>query len=492
MLKKFGLGIFLPLIVLALIALFFSYRILEVPRGLTIDEGSFGYNAALLARNGTDQNNRFLPIFVLASDGMEWRQPVTQYYLALFFKIFGSSVFNLRFSSVIITLVSAVLLFFLAEKLLGRKGAFFSTLVFLLTPLIMIQSHLGLDNIMPIPFGLLWLIGIFLFLKTKKRKHLVLAAVSLGIGFYTYKGMRAIVPVWCVLTVLYLFISQAKTKKFIRKTIEDIIIFSLILMPFFAIIPGLERVYAGAVFGRQQPAFSSVYDFFYPYLSSFDPTFLFIKGDATLYHSTQRHGMMLLATAPLFLVGCYQAIKKKKFWLFILIAFFSAPLLYGLVNSVYRASRLMVIIPPYALLAALGAVWLWGQKRWWKGKFLLVVVFILMLFNYFDFVKYYWFTYPKFTEGLFGNFDLNCYKSYEALAKEAEKRNLTPYISESIYKTNGDSGRFFETAYFAEPPEKIQEDLLPPPGSIIMTGREEVPGMERLDVSIKYYHLQAR
>lgn len=124
----------------------------------------------------------------LSVEGKDWRQPVTQYYITAFFKIFGPSVFNLRFTSVIITLVSAVLLLILAIKLLNFKWAILSIFIFLTTPLVMIQSHMGLDNIMHIPFTILWLWGIFLFSKTRKRRYLVFAAISLGINFYTYKA----------------------------------------------------------------------------------------------------------------------------------------------------------------------------------------------------------------------------------------------------------------------------------------------------------------
>lgn len=483
--------IFLVILSLALVIIVFSYRLLEVPAGLTIDEAAFGYNAVLLSRTGHDQNGRFLPFFVLSIDGKDWRQPVTQYYMALFFKIFGPSVFNLRFTSITITLMSAVLLFLIAQKLLDEKAALFLVFVFLSTPLIMIQSHLGLDNIMPIPFGILWLLGVWSFCQSQKRAYLVLSGISLGIGFYTYKGMRATVPVWSILTLIYLTLFLVfKLKLSLRKTFGNLMIFCIAIFPFFAIIPFLEFLYAGAVFGGQHPSFDSIYDFLYPYFSSYDPTFLFIKGDATLFHSTQRHGMMLLATLPLFLIGCYQAVRKGWFWLFILSAFFTAPFLYGLVGSVHRASRLMVIIPLYCLLATLGAFTLWHYKRKILTKSFLFLVIFLMILNYLDFLRYYWFTYPKFTESLFGH--LGFYKDYEIFAKEAKEKKLTPYICAELYDNNGESGHFFESIYFSSPVKKIPADQLPPPGSLLMTYRQEIPKMKRVEIELPYYFLQLR
>lgn len=481
----------LVLVGLVAVAMFFSYRLLEVPTGLTSDEGAFGYNAVLLARTTRDQNGSFLPFFVLSINGKDWRQPVTQYYLALFFKLFGASVFNLRFSSVAVVVVSAVLLFILANKLLGGWGAVLAVLAFLTTPLVMIQAHMGLDNIMPVPFGILWLLGVCLFTKTDKKKFLVLAGVSLGVGFYTYKGMRGTVPVWAALTVLYLALRSHVRSKFLTgKFLTNMAVFSLTISPFLAIIPFLERRYPCAVFDCQRMSIGSVYEFLYPYLSSFDLGFLFIKGDLTAFHSTGWHGMLLLATLPVFLVGVYQAIKKKGFWLLTLAAFLTAPLLFGLVGSVHRASRLMIMTPPYSLLVGLGGVWLWGLRREVWGKAALGLTGILIFLNYFDFARYYWFTYPRLTESLFGR--LESYKAYERLAKEVRVRGLVPYIALDLYEGGQESSHFFEAIYFPRRILKVLPGETPPPGSILLTHQQDIPGTKRVETGVRDYNLLVR
>ena len=75
MIKKIGIWLF----VLTLIGTFFAYRLNKVPKGLTVDEAAFGYNAVLLSETYHDENGRFLPFFVLFFEGKDWRQPVTQY-----------------------------------------------------------------------------------------------------------------------------------------------------------------------------------------------------------------------------------------------------------------------------------------------------------------------------------------------------------------------------------------------------------------------------
>ncbi|MDP2860722.1 MAG: glycosyltransferase family 39 protein [bacterium] len=484
----------LTLIFAGFLAGFFSYKLIEIPSGLTVDEGAFGYNGVLLSRTGRDQNGRLMPVFVLSIQGKDWRQPVTQYFIAGFFKIFGPSVFNLRFTSVIVTIVSALLIFFLGRELLGTLGGILSAAFLLTTPLVMIQSHLALDNIMVMPFTLLWLLFILLAEKTKNLKYLFLAGVSLGIGFYSYKAMRVFVPVWCVLTIVYLaknFLGNVAIPT-MKQSFKNILFFSLGVLPFFAVIPILEIKYAGAVFDRQGPSWDGIYTFLYPYFSSFDPSFLFIKGDEIVVHSTGKHGMLLLASLPFFLIGGYMAIRKSGFWRFLLIGFLLAPLLFGFVGSVHRASRLMGLIPIYSLFCALGFLSLWQVKKTaWRARTAVFILLFLAIVNYADFVYYYWFKYPVEESQHFP--DLKIEKSYRALAQEAKKRGLTPYIADDIYKRDEENAHFFEAMYFLKPPEKWPENAKDlPAGSIFMTNHQEIKDFRRAEIGIPYYNFQIK
>ena len=117
--------------ILILLTFFFSYKILEVPTGLTVDEVALGYNATLISRTGRDENNRFMPVFVLSNGGADWKQPLPQYYLVLLFKLFKPSLFLLRFSSVLITLLSFYLMYLLSTKIFSSSKAFFTAFIFM-------------------------------------------------------------------------------------------------------------------------------------------------------------------------------------------------------------------------------------------------------------------------------------------------------------------------------------------------------------------------
>lgn len=473
------------LLILVTIALFslFSYKLLEVPTGLTVDEASFGYNAALLSQTGRDERGLPHPIFVLSVIGKDWRQPITQYYLAVLFKIFGPSVFMLRFSSVMIAVLCVLGVFFLARILLGGGAALVAAGVIALAPIVTIQAHLGLDNIMPMPFIILWLISLHSYQKKRSIKWLILCALSLGFSFYSYKGMRAIAPVWIMLTAGWLFFDwrNKKTK------LNDLFLFLIVIAPFFLIIPHLEKNYAGAILGNASPNFSNAYDFFLPYLSSFDPSYLFIRGDSTDFHSTGRHGMLLLASLPFIVTGICAATRSKKFFLkFILLALIIGPLLYGTVGSDHRFSRLLALIPLYALLGGLGFDWFWQHRIGWL-KFISVALISLMIVNYIDFVKYYWHSYPPIIRNLLG--DMSYYPNLARLRKEADRTNFEPVIHKGLAAGGGESLKFFQVIYFGKLLRTVPDDSSSGKDTLLLTNRKEVPCMEEVGQSTSNYFI---
>lgn len=478
--------------VLAIIVLliFFSYRLTKVPAGLTIDEASFGYNGILLSETLHDENDRFLPIFVLSIGGTDWRQPITQYFIAGVFRIFRASVFNLRFTSVIVAVVSILLAYKLGEMLMGKLGGILFAIFLATTPIVMIHAHLGLDNLMPLPFIFGWLIFLLKFREKTDYKFLMLSAISLGIGFYSYKGIRVFIPTWCVLTILYLFLSSASRRKdiFSKTNIRKVLVFSLSILPFFAIIPLLEYKYAGAVLNRTSFEIKSIYNFISLYLSSFDPSFLFIKGDEMLHHSTGMHGMLLLASLPIFIIGLTRVSKKDTFWKLIITSLLLGPLLYGFVGPAHRASRLISMVPMYVLISTLGAKWLIEKSR--NTKIVFAVLSILVVVNYFDFVKHYWFAYADETRHSF--YQLEAGDAYKALKEEAEGRGLTPIVHDLIAGEESEADRFLRSISFLELPPVWKGDLKEyPDDGLLMTNDPEIEGLGKLEIeSGNYYYYE--
>jgi 4-amino-4-deoxy-L-arabinose transferase-like glycosyltransferase len=361
-------NIIVLVLLLVLAFVFLSFRLTKVPPGINGDESGIGYNAILISRNLTDENGNFLPLFIFAK-GSDWKQPVSVYTTALVFKIFGSSFWTLRVTSILFVIASIIFLYFLTKESFDFNFFVVGSLILMTVPIILIQSHLALENIAVLPFIFFWL--------WKLSKRPTLAGVSLGVGIFSYLGMRLIVPVLALLSLVYL-----------RKDTRKIKGFLLGVLPFFLLLALANSYYPGAVVGHFSAPPPNINEFLLRYLSIFDLSFLFLKGDATLYHSTGKAGMFLMASLPIFLAGVYKILKDKKpFETLVLSSFFLSPILFGFIPDIYRASRILALIPFFVIISTIGFFTLTRNLR--------ILILFLIVVNYLTFAKDYWFDYPK-------------------------------------------------------------------------------------------------
>ena len=456
----------LKLILLIVISfLVFSYKLASVPNGLTIDEASFGYNAVLLSKTYHDENNRFLPIFVLSIDKNDWRQPITQYFMATFFKLFGPSTFNLRFTSVVVASLSVAMMFLIS--------GFWGSIFLLTTPIFFMHSHLGLDNIMPVPFIIIWLYGLYKYSNSNKNIWLVLAGIIIGLGFYSYKGVRIFIPVWFLTSLVFIFLQNKK--------IKPLLYYIFSFAPFMLIIPFLEKYYAGAVLNNEKLKFEGVYTFLYRYFSAFDLSFLYIKGDEMLIHSTGMHGMLLLATMPIFLLGLVKLWQSNLFGKFVVSSFVLGPFLFGFIGAVHRASRMISEVPFYVIICGYGMLLL--SKKY---KYLYFLAIVLVFINFVDFAKYYHFEYPQKNANIF--YSLDAGEEYKYLKEISDMSNLTPFVDDKFLNNKFSSGDFIRSIYFINKPNSFSGDVNSlPKNSVLMTDNPNITSLTKSDIRFKNY-----
>lgn len=463
--KNLTSKLFFIFLALFLSFLLFTFRLTEVPPGINTDEGSIGYNASLIAKTGSDSEGRFLPLFTKSPDSMDWKQPITVYTTALVFKLFGATYFNLRLTSFLITVISALTIFLLVRELMGTKMAFLGLIIFVTSPIVMIQSHLALENIAPVPFVALWLLMLIKYVNKKNRLLLLWAGVSLGLGIFSYLGMRMIVPVLAFITVgLIIYLNYKKKESYIN----SVKWFLLGVTPFLLILFLSKFFYPGAILGLYRPyQIENYQNLLLPYLSTFDLSFLYISGDSTPYHSTGKHGMMLLATLPLFILGLIYIIRNKASMLtFILISFFLTPILFGLGSTVHRASRLLALLPIYTVIAVSGFLLINKIKLSFIKNIIYVFTFFLIFLNFSDFIYDYWFEYPKRVKA---EFSRPAHKAYKQLKEVSDESKLQPLLQSGLFgSTKADGYIFLERLYFPKDLREWSTDQKLPARSAIL------------------------
>ncbi|MEK7616933.1 MAG: glycosyltransferase family 39 protein [Patescibacteria group bacterium] len=443
--------------------IFFTFRILDVPPGINGDEASIGYNAALVSKTGRDSLGKFMPIFTSDPNSKDWKQPVTFYSEIITFKLFGPSYFSLRAVSVIFGLASCLIIFILINMVLGFIPALFSLLIFTTIPILMIQTHLALENIAPVPLVSLWLLFLAKFIRNNSKILLFSSSVFLGFSLFSYLGMRLIVPVLALLTIAYLiYIDRTNPSQSIKKSL----FFLAGLLPSFLLLFLLKSEYPGSILGQYR-AFNieSYQDILLPFISSFDPAFLYITGDTTPYHSTGKHGVFLLSSLPLFILGIVRTIQKKHhFFVFTLLCFFLTPLLFGIGTPIHRGSRLLVLIPFYVVISTYGMVSILSLRFSLKKILTILSILILIIINYQDFVRFYWYEYPKLVTS---EFSKPIHLGFKELYLKAKEENLKPFIQSNLSE-NSIAANFFKEVYFAEGLNRWSQNEDIPKNSVIL------------------------
>lgn len=167
-----------------------------------------------------------------------------------------------------------------------------------------------------------------------------------------------------------------------------------------------------------------------------------------LVHATGRDGMFLIANFVLFFLGFSQMNKEKKHhFYFIFACLVLMPFSLTMVSSIYRASRLMVLLPLASVIFTLGFKSLLEIKN--KYFRIITVLFFTtaLVFNYADFVRNYWVEYPKLISVDFSP-DFN--SAFKELKEQAGGSQKIPYVEYNDFKSHRSDMEFFEQVYFPE------------------------------------------
>lgn len=423
----------------------FSFRLLTIPPGLTQDEASIGYNALLISKTGTDENHKRLPLFVSTLDGSDWKQPSSIYTATIFFLLFGKTYLTFKLVNLVVAFLTGAILFELLKRELNFNSACLGFLVFMTTPIVLIHAHLSMENLFPALVTSAFLLLIYYFLDTGRTRWLFLAGVVQGIGLFAYYSMRLTAPATLIVsTVVLVWLEKKKRVKSLKAATYLVAGF----LPFLVLLYLSKFFYPGVLLNSAKiVSLDSYQQFLYPFLSSFDFSFLFLKGDSYIVHSTGSQGMFLVGALPFFIQGVYLAFKQKRLiFILALLIFITAPIGFGLVDSVYRASRLLIMVPPVVLMIAL------SLSQISKQRLLLTICLALLTLNWIDFVKDYWFVYPRRIEYYFSRMT-NEFIDQAKQTSQSQHKNLV--ISTYAAKKDSAVWKFFNLLEFNGKVESI-------------------------------------
>lgn len=380
---KIKLHSFLLLVVLVLALFFRFFKLKEIPPGLYPD-------VAIYANDALDSlENKDFKVFYPENNG---REGLWMWILALFFKIFGISIFTIKLASALCGFLTVVGIYFLTKELFeNEKIALFSSFFLSIS---FWHTNLSRIGFRVITYPLLLVFAYYFLIKALKKlkfSDFVISGFLFGLSFYTYTSIRMQVLILPIVFFSYFFFHQNK-KRFL-------VGFCLFLTTtFFVALPlGIYFLKNPQYFvSRMAPISVFVGE---KKLSNFLRSLILhlgmfnFYGDPNLRHNLPGKPYLSPLESIFFLTGFFfsfvlalKAKKNTKEFLF-LFSFWFFSLLPGILTKegIPHGLRAFSAVIPTAIFSALGIEFFEKKLRnfpW--SRILLGVLLVILTWNYYQ------------------------------------------------------------------------------------------------------------
>ena len=359
--------------------LLYLWRLHDTPVAIGGDEAFFAIHGASVAQTGKDLNGRWLPLVIQLDPDTDpglWYQAMLVYLEALAFLILPVTEWSARLPVALLAIVNVALVWAAAARygrgaLAGPLAAF----VLALSPTYFFLSRQALDYICPIFFVLIWLLQLKTLHEAPRVRTAFGCGLVLGFGVFSYVSSWLMMPVYLLCT---LAVCVARPGR-LRLCAAALLGFALpvgMLAIWLASYPDalasvLNR-YAGSAAqlpGLNINTYYRIVDFVSAYWNCWNPAQLFLLGSPNPIIGVRSAGVFVAPVALLFTAGLVAMARAAPPLSGVLIAgLITAPLgpvLYGTPGVIQRQ---LVLLPFVAIVAALGADYLWSRRskavRW--------------------------------------------------------------------------------------------------------------------------------
>ena len=413
--NKIYTALFLSVIIL--VAFFIRiYDLGNNPPGFFADEASIGHNAYALLNYGKDEHGKAFPLFFEAFG--EYKNPFQIYLTVPFIFLFGPSVFAVRVTSVFLSLLTIISIYFLTKELCKKIESpkitgLLAAALLSIAPWHIHFSRVSLEGFMP--FLLAVTLGTYFFLRFKENdKFLYLATILFSLGLYTYFPARIFIPFFFLGLILIYLKDLAKKRKLLLANFFLGIILTLPILFFLIFGNGLARWNQVSIFNNPSSENSVYTHIAINYFSHFSPDFLFTKGDSGMEgqfvtrHSVKGFGQLFIIELPFIFLGGYWLFRKKqKKPLAVLLIWL---LLYP-TGSMFtsdasaQATRSIIGIIPFQVLTAIGILYTFVAIK--LHHKILSLIFSICIFIFFgistvSYLKSYFWDYKSYAADFWG------------------------------------------------------------------------------------------
>ena len=345
----------------------------ERPRGLLVDEVSYGYNAYSLWKTGKDEHGVAWPM-VFEAFG-DFKLPLYMYSLVPLVALFGLEGWVVRLPSVVAGGLLPLAVFMMMRlwgiRVLPSLGG---AVVVALSPWTLMLGRFGYEAHLALMFWTISLGALIHGTKRGKRAYLIIAGILAGVTWYGYVAFRLV----SAIIFLFSFIYLMRRKRFGDGAflLGSMLITVVAILPYTLDQSGTARFRQIGLFADPGPMMFLVeqrnacrYDFpgvvcallwnkatvygeilLKRYVDVFSPSYLFLRGDQSLpYLHISHYGQFSFIVMPFFYIGIvviiFNLFKKFTLSLVLLLLGLMVGVLPSLLAGEPQKVRLTVALP---------------------------------------------------------------------------------------------------------------------------------------------------
>ena len=438
----------------------------DAPPYLIHDEAQSALHAHAIATTGRDQEGRLLPLYFSEPGFPAGRDPLLIYVTALGLQALPFTEAGVRTPTALVAVLNLLLMFFAARAIFQNPSAgLLAAGLLALTPIHFIRARLLLSPLYTIPFILAWLWLLCRFEQKPGAGRYVAACASLVLAMYSYLAAVVMMPLYLVMTMAM----AARALRW-RTILLAAVTFGVCLLPmaaWYLMHPDRNAQLVSAYqLGPGRTWVDVIGGALGLYWRFYDPSYLFVSGDASLINSTRTAGLFPMAFAVLLPLGLLAIAREKRpiGWI-IAAGFLTAPIV-SVVSGAIEMNRVMFAIPFAVLVAAWGALGLW-QRRSLLPKLAAAVLIASVAGQFAGFHRYY-----------FGPYRTSAAPWFSGHVREAMRELIGRTGGEAIYIGHEvdwaePSWRFFAT-------EAGRADLIARPAYVSEVPAAAAPGSKAL------------
>jgi hypothetical protein len=199
------------------------WRVVSIPSGLHLDETSMAYNSWCLSQYGVDRYLKSWPIYFMNNAmGEGGQSAMYTYILALLFKIFGYHQILIRVPVILFGYVNLIFGMLIMHEIYpaNRLRAFVTGMLITVCPYFIMANRIGLDCNLMLGMSTMFLYFFIKAVNSQKNGYYVAAGIAGGLLLYTYALSYVALPVFLVLSFIYVVIvKKFKIKKWIMMAV---------------------------------------------------------------------------------------------------------------------------------------------------------------------------------------------------------------------------------------------------------------------------------